>query len=201
MITNHGRLYYTGIFEATQWQADYGKSISEWTYTSPMITHYLQQPQSNKHCKGDLRINRDAYARISRTILQRMEDLLMSTKRFRAIGKRNQDSLLLCAVSPACESEMRLLSSTFQLIQDEHQVCVHNLPRLLGVMVGNPSGARGKKVNYVTMPVESKACCFSRQCKEPKRKMDSQYFKEIKALMMEVKRKESVDAADEAFPR
>ncbi|GJS26904.1 retrovirus-related pol polyprotein from transposon TNT 1-94 [Tanacetum coccineum] len=50
--------------------------------------------------------------------------------------------------------------------------------------VGN-TGARGKKVICYNCRGEGHV---ARQCKEPKRKMDSQYFKD-KALLMEAKEK------------
>ncbi|GJW83202.1 retrovirus-related pol polyprotein from transposon TNT 1-94 [Tanacetum coccineum] len=61
--------------------------------------------------------------------------------------------------------------------------------------VGN-TGARGKKVICYNCRGEGHV---ARQCKEPKRKMDSQYFKD-KALLMEAKEKGDVlDAEAEAF--
>ncbi|GKF64296.1 integrase, catalytic region, zinc finger, CCHC-type containing protein, partial [Tanacetum coccineum] len=51
--------------------------------------------------------------------------------------------------------------------------------------VGN-TGARGKKVICYNYREEGHV---ARQCKEPKRKMDSQYFKD-KALLMEAKEKD-----------
>ncbi|GJU09239.1 retrovirus-related pol polyprotein from transposon TNT 1-94 [Tanacetum coccineum] len=61
--------------------------------------------------------------------------------------------------------------------------------------VGN-TGARGKNVICYNCRGEGHV---ARQCKEPKRKMDSQYFKD-KALLMEAKEKGDVlDAEAEAF--
>ncbi|GJV80308.1 retrovirus-related pol polyprotein from transposon TNT 1-94 [Tanacetum coccineum] len=57
----------------------------------------------------------------------------------------------------------------------------------LPVKVGN-TGARGKKVICYNCRGEGHV---ARQCKEPKRKMDSQYFKD-KALLMEAKEKGDV---------
>ncbi|GKA14452.1 retrovirus-related pol polyprotein from transposon TNT 1-94 [Tanacetum coccineum] len=61
---------------------------------------------------------------------------------------------------------------------------------------GCNTGARGKKVICYNCREEGHV---ARQCKEPKRKMDSQYFKD-KALLMEAKEKGDVlDAEAEAF--
>nr|GEU99664.1 hypothetical protein [Tanacetum cinerariifolium] len=58
------------------------------------------------------------------------------------------------------------------------------------------NGARGKKVIYFNCRGEGHV---SRQCKEPKRKMDSRYFKD-KMLLMEAKEKgATLDAEAEAF--
>ncbi|GKA31916.1 TRAF-type zinc finger domain-containing protein 1-like protein [Tanacetum coccineum] len=66
----------------------------------------------------------------------------------------------------------------------------HNLTRKW------PNGPRGKKVICYNCRGEGHV---ARQCKEPKRKMDSQYFKD-KALLMEAKEKGDVlDAEAEAF--
>nr|GFC97659.1 hypothetical protein [Tanacetum cinerariifolium] len=61
--------------------------------------------------------------------------------------------------------------------------------------VGN-NGARGKKVIYFNCRGEGHV---SRKCKEPKRKMDSRYFKD-KMMLMEAKEKgATLDAEAEAF--
>ncbi|GJS08458.1 retrovirus-related pol polyprotein from transposon TNT 1-94 [Tanacetum coccineum] len=68
-------------------------------------------------------------------------------------------------------------------------------PKESSVKCGN-TGARGKKVICYNCRGEGHV---ARQCKEPKRKMDSQYFKD-KALLMEAKEKGDVlDAEAEAF--
>ncbi|GJR37893.1 reverse transcriptase domain-containing protein [Tanacetum coccineum] len=62
--------------------------------------------------------------------------------------------------------------------------CLNEHQRKAPGNVGN-TGARGKKVICYNCRGEGHV---ARQCKEPKRKMDSQYFKD-KALLMEAKEK------------
>ncbi|GJU58547.1 reverse transcriptase domain-containing protein [Tanacetum coccineum] len=75
------------------------------------------------------------------------------------------------------------------------QIVTEPIQRKAPGNVGN-TGARGKKVICYNCRGEGHV---ARQCKEPKRKMDSQYFKD-KALLMEAKEKGDVlDAEAEAF--
>ncbi|GJS84047.1 retrovirus-related pol polyprotein from transposon TNT 1-94 [Tanacetum coccineum] len=75
-------------------------------------------------------------------------------------------------------------SRTHATVHDGH-IVTEPVQRKAPGNVGN-TGARGKKVICYNCRGEGHV---ARQCKEPKRKMDSQYFKD-KALLMEAKEKE-----------
>ncbi|GKC62477.1 retrovirus-related pol polyprotein from transposon TNT 1-94 [Tanacetum coccineum] len=85
-------------------------------------------------------------------------------------------------------------SRTHATVHDGH-IVTEPIQRKAPGNVGN-TGARGKKVICYNCRGEGHV---ARQCKEQKRKMDSQYFKD-KALLMEAKEKGDVlDAEAEAF--
>ncbi|GKB37056.1 zinc finger BED domain-containing protein RICESLEEPER 2-like protein [Tanacetum coccineum] len=85
-------------------------------------------------------------------------------------------------------------SRTHATVHDGH-IVTEPIQRKAPGNVGN-TGTRGKKVICYNCRGEGHV---ARQCKEPKRKMDSQYFKD-KALLMEAKEKGDVlDAEAEAF--
>ncbi|GJR30408.1 retrovirus-related pol polyprotein from transposon TNT 1-94, partial [Tanacetum coccineum] len=90
---------------------------------------------------------------------------------------------------------------TTQSPNDAMMAIMTQIANLLSVQRKAPgnngnTGARGKKVICYNCRGEGHV---ARQCKEPKRKMDSQYFKD-KALLMEAKEKGDVlDAEAEAF--
>ncbi|GJX71863.1 retrovirus-related pol polyprotein from transposon TNT 1-94 [Tanacetum coccineum] len=122
--------------------------------------------------------------------------LMSEYERFRAIGNESIHDYFV---------RFHKLVNDMKITQLEiptHQMntkFVNNLPAYWGKgsssNVGN-TGARGKKVICYNCRGEGHV---ARQCKEPKRKMDSQYFKD-KALLMEAKEKGDVlDAEAEAF--
>ncbi|GJW36518.1 retrovirus-related pol polyprotein from transposon TNT 1-94 [Tanacetum coccineum] len=87
-------------------------------------------------------------------------------------------------------------SRTHATVHDGH-IVTEPVQRKAPCNVGN-TGARGKKVICYNCRGEGHV---ARQCKEPKRKMDSRYFKD-KALLMEGKEERRVlDAEAEAIPR
>ncbi|GKF31459.1 retrovirus-related pol polyprotein from transposon TNT 1-94 [Tanacetum coccineum] len=97
---------------------------------------------------------------------------------------------------PPTNNQLRTSSNsrTHATVHDGHIVTEPVQRKALG-NVGN-TGARGKKVICYNCRGEGHV---ARQCKEPKRKTDSQYFKD-KALLMEAKEKGDVlDAEAEAF--
>ncbi|GJZ03990.1 integrase, catalytic region, zinc finger, CCHC-type containing protein, partial [Tanacetum coccineum] len=110
-----------------------------------------------------------------RTIQQRKEDLFDEYERFRAIGNESIHDYFL-----RTSSNLR----THATVHDGH-IVTEPVQRKAPGNVGN-TGARGKKVICYNCRGEGHV---ARQCKEPKRKMDSQYFKD-KALLMEAKEKE-----------
>ncbi|GJU27372.1 retrovirus-related pol polyprotein from transposon TNT 1-94, partial [Tanacetum coccineum] len=97
---------------------------------------------------------------------------------------------------PPTNNQLRTSSNsrTHATVHDGH-IVTEPIQRKAPGNVGN-TGARGKKVICYNCRGEGHV---ARQCKEPKRKMDSQYFKD-KALLMEAKEKGDVlDAEAEAF--
>ncbi|GKA22530.1 retrovirus-related pol polyprotein from transposon TNT 1-94 [Tanacetum coccineum] len=97
---------------------------------------------------------------------------------------------------PPTNNQLRTSSNsrTHATVHDGH-IVTEPVQRKAPGNVGN-TGARGKKVICYNCRGEGHV---ARQCKEPKRKMDSQYFKD-KALLMEAKEKGDVlDAEAEAF--
>ncbi|GJV42637.1 TRAF-type zinc finger domain-containing protein 1-like protein [Tanacetum coccineum] len=97
---------------------------------------------------------------------------------------------------PPTNNQLRTSSNskTHATVHDG-QIVTEPIQRKAPGNVGN-TGARGKKVICYNCRGEGHV---ARQCKEPKRKMDSQYFKD-KALLMEAKEKGDVlDAEAEAF--
>ncbi|GJW74871.1 retrovirus-related pol polyprotein from transposon TNT 1-94 [Tanacetum coccineum] len=97
---------------------------------------------------------------------------------------------------PPTNNQLRTSSNsrTHATVHDGH-IVTELIQRKAPGNVGN-TGARGKKVICYNCRGEGHV---ARQCKEPKRKMDSQYFKD-KALLMEAKEKGDVlDAEAEAF--
>ncbi|GJV90087.1 retrovirus-related pol polyprotein from transposon TNT 1-94 [Tanacetum coccineum] len=93
-----------------------------------------------------------------------------------------------------CLADNKRLGDTHATVHDG-QIVTEPIQRKAPGNVGN-TGARGKKVICYNCRGEGHV---ARQCKEPKRKMDSQYFKD-KALLMEAKEKGDVlDAEAEAF--
>ncbi|GJR62567.1 retrovirus-related pol polyprotein from transposon TNT 1-94 [Tanacetum coccineum] len=97
---------------------------------------------------------------------------------------------------PPTNNQIRTSSNsrTHATVHDGH-IVTEPVQRKAPGNVGN-TGARGKKVICYNCRGEGHV---ARQCKEPKRKMDSQYFKD-KALLMEAKEKGDVlDAEAEAF--
>ncbi|GKC82677.1 hypothetical protein Tco_1138394 [Tanacetum coccineum] len=137
----------------------------------------------------------------SETLQQRKEDLFDEYERFRAIGNESIHDYFV---------RFHKLVNDMKITQLEiptHQMntkFVNNLPAYW--VVSNPPTtssdflqtsrtlAKVHDGHIVNEPVQRKA-----PCKEPKRKMDSQYFKD-KALLMEAKEKGDVlDAEAEAF--
>ncbi|GJV95076.1 reverse transcriptase domain-containing protein [Tanacetum coccineum] len=97
---------------------------------------------------------------------------------------------------PPTNNQLRTSSNsrTHATVHDGH-IVTEPIQRKAPGNVSN-TGARGKKVICYNCRGEGHV---ARQCKEPKRKMDSQYFKD-KALLMEAKEKGDVlDAEAEAF--
>ncbi|GJT53094.1 retrovirus-related pol polyprotein from transposon TNT 1-94 [Tanacetum coccineum] len=97
---------------------------------------------------------------------------------------------------PPTNNQLRTSSNsrTHATVHDG-QIVTEPIQRKAPGNVGN-TGARGKKVICYNCRGEGHV---ARQCPEPKRKMDSQYFKD-KALLMEAKEKGDVlDAEAEAF--
>ncbi|GJR75452.1 retrovirus-related pol polyprotein from transposon TNT 1-94 [Tanacetum coccineum] len=97
---------------------------------------------------------------------------------------------------PPTNNQLRTSSNsrTHATVHDGH-IVTEPIQRKAPGNVGN-TGARGKKVICYNCRGEGHV---ARQCKEQKRKMDSQYFKD-KALLMEAKEKGDVlDAEAEAF--
>ncbi|GJU43473.1 putative reverse transcriptase domain, ribonuclease H-like domain, aspartic peptidase domain protein [Tanacetum coccineum] len=97
---------------------------------------------------------------------------------------------------PPTNNQLRTSSNsrTHATVHDGH-IVTEPIQRKAPGNVGN-TGARGKKVICYNCRGEGHV---ARQCPEPKRKMDSQYFKD-KALLMEAKEKGDVlDAEAEAF--
>ncbi|GKA35988.1 retrovirus-related pol polyprotein from transposon TNT 1-94 [Tanacetum coccineum] len=97
---------------------------------------------------------------------------------------------------PPTNNQLRTSSNsrTHATVHDGH-IVTEPVQRKAPGNVGN-TGARGKKVICYNCRGEGHV---ARQCIEPKRKMDSQYFKD-KALLMEAKEKGDVlDAEAEAF--
>ncbi|GJV17395.1 retrovirus-related pol polyprotein from transposon TNT 1-94 [Tanacetum coccineum] len=97
---------------------------------------------------------------------------------------------------PPTNNQLRTSSNsrTHATVHDGH-IVTEPVQRKAPGNNGN-TGARGKKVICYNCRGEGHV---ARQCKEPKRKMDSQYFKD-KALLMEAKEKGDVlDAEAEAF--
>ncbi|GJV78582.1 retrovirus-related pol polyprotein from transposon TNT 1-94 [Tanacetum coccineum] len=97
---------------------------------------------------------------------------------------------------PPTNNQLRTSSNsrTHATVHDGH-IVTEPVQRMAPGNVGN-TGARGKKVICYNCRGEGHV---ARQCKEPKRKLDSQYFKD-KALLMEAKEKGDVlDAEAEAF--
>ncbi|GJX27324.1 retrovirus-related pol polyprotein from transposon TNT 1-94, partial [Tanacetum coccineum] len=97
---------------------------------------------------------------------------------------------------PPTNNQLRTSSNskTHATVHDG-QIVTEPIQRKAPGNVGN-TGTRGKKVICYNCRGEGHV---ARQCKEPKRKMDSQYFKD-KALLMEAKEKGDVlDAEAEAF--
>ncbi|GJR88318.1 retrovirus-related pol polyprotein from transposon TNT 1-94 [Tanacetum coccineum] len=97
---------------------------------------------------------------------------------------------------PPTNNQLRTSSNsrTHAMVHDGH-IVTEPIQRKAPGNVGN-TGARGKKVICYNCRGEGHV---ARQCPEPKRKMDSQYFKD-KALLMEAKEKGDVlDAEAEAF--
>ncbi|GJT63104.1 retrovirus-related pol polyprotein from transposon TNT 1-94 [Tanacetum coccineum] len=97
---------------------------------------------------------------------------------------------------PPTNNQLRTSSNskTHATVHDG-QIVTEPIQRKAPGNVGN-TGVRGKKVICYNCRGEGHV---ARQCKEPKRKMDSQYFKD-KALLMEAKEKGDVlDAEAEAF--
>ncbi|GJS16394.1 integrase, catalytic region, zinc finger, CCHC-type containing protein [Tanacetum coccineum] len=97
---------------------------------------------------------------------------------------------------PPTNNQLRTSSNsrTHATVHDGH-IVTEPVQRKAPGNNGN-TGTRGKKVICYNCRGEGHV---ARQCKEPKRKMDSQYFKD-KALLMEAKEKGDVlDAEAEAF--
>ncbi|GKC35344.1 retrovirus-related pol polyprotein from transposon TNT 1-94, partial [Tanacetum coccineum] len=97
---------------------------------------------------------------------------------------------------PPTNNQLRTSSNsrTHATVHDGH-IVIEPAQRKAPGNVGN-TGARGKKVICYNCRGEGHV---AKQCKEPKRKMDSQYFKD-KALLIEAKEKGDVlDAEAEAF--
>ncbi|GJZ66346.1 retrovirus-related pol polyprotein from transposon TNT 1-94 [Tanacetum coccineum] len=136
-----------------------------------------------------------------RTIQQRKEDLFDEYERFRAIGNESIHDYFVRFHKLVNDHEVTQLNisnssmntkfvTTFRLlgthatVHDGH-IVTEPVQRKAPGNVGN-TGARGKKVICYNCRGEGHV---ARQCKVPKRKMDSQYFKD-KALLMEAKEKE-----------
>ncbi|GJV65680.1 retrovirus-related pol polyprotein from transposon TNT 1-94 [Tanacetum coccineum] len=139
-----------------------------------------------------------------RTIQQRKEDLFDEYERFRAIGNESNHDYFNMDISTTHMFRSTLISKLELHAKKDSQetgqstsIVIHHglFQRKAPGNVGN-TGARGKKVICYNCRGEGHV---ARQCKEPKRKMDSQYFKD-KALLMEAKEKGDVlDAEAEAF--
>ncbi|GJW69571.1 retrovirus-related pol polyprotein from transposon TNT 1-94 [Tanacetum coccineum] len=146
----------------------------------------LQHTQSDKHCKRRFGIMLKCISKD-----QSSNDALMATM--------TQIANLLSGFQkqfPPTNNQLRTSSNsrTHATVHDGH-IVTEPVQRKAPGNVGN-TGARGKKVICYNCRGEGHV---ARQCKEPKRKMDSQYFKD-KALLMEAKEKGDVlDAEAEAF--
>ncbi|GJW79622.1 TRAF-type zinc finger domain-containing protein 1-like protein [Tanacetum coccineum] len=131
----------------------------------------FNKPQSNKHCKGYLDNGRCL-----------CKDPVVFQNHFPTNQQPAPDFL-------------QLKDSCYGCIDGPHCCTELNSARKAPGNVGN-TGVRGKKVICYNCRGEGHV---ARQCKEQKRKMDSQYFKD-KALLMEAKEKGDVlDAEAEAF--
>ncbi|GJT26756.1 integrase, catalytic region, zinc finger, CCHC-type containing protein [Tanacetum coccineum] len=175
---------------------------------------HLQPTQSDKHLQKEIWIMRKCIMQDQVWTIQLKEGRsVYEHERFPCIGNES-NSIDYIVLSTKLVNDMKIT----QLEIPTHQMntkFVNNLPSLLGTHatvhdghivteptqrkapgnVGN-TGARGKKVICYNCRGEGHV---ARQCKEQKRKMDSQYFKD-KALLMEAKEKGDVlDAEAEAF--
>ncbi|GJY70507.1 gag-pol polyprotein [Tanacetum coccineum] len=156
-------------------------------YTDPPLLSLLlprsvldtsSQPQSNKHCKG---IGIYVEMLMQRSVghsTKEVKNCLIYMNAFPVQFGTYQFHDYFVAFPQACFPPTNIPAPDF--------------PPTQGLMLR----ARGKKVICYNCRGEGHV---ARQCKEPKRKMDSQYFKD-KALLMEAKEKGDVlDAEAEAF--
>ncbi|GJZ49843.1 integrase, catalytic region, zinc finger, CCHC-type containing protein, partial [Tanacetum coccineum] len=158
-------------------------------------------PRSNCSCK-ELQSNYDkGHSRVVALEAEVLEKQQM-------LAKSEHQSSLIQKQFPPTNNQLRSSSNsrTHATVHDG-QIVTETVQRRAPGNVGNTGSRGNQSYGNVTTATGKKVICYNcrgeghvaRQCKEPKRKMDSQYFKD-KALLMEAKEKGDVlDAEAEAF--
>ncbi|GJV66336.1 retrovirus-related pol polyprotein from transposon TNT 1-94 [Tanacetum coccineum] len=196
----------TGIIVLLCWLKVTMNLERSYTYSQGLPRHYLQTNLNQTSTEKEIWDNVEMLMQGSgRNISTRKEDLFgcpqptAQSPNDALMATMTQIANLLSGFQkqfPPTNNQLRTSSNsrTHATVHDGH-IVTEPVQRKAPGNNGN-TGTRGKKVICYNCRGEGHV---ARQCKEPKRKMDSQYFKD-KALLMEAKEKGDVlDAEAEAF--